>query len=81
LLLRSKRRFAMITLQLSREDAGFLRGQLEQQLGHVENELVHTDQHQMQHELARDLERLRAMVARLKSATDEERVRAPVVVP
>lgn len=61
----------MVTLQLSEEDARFLCGQLDQQLAHVESELVHTDKHEMQHELARDLERLHHVLAKLRRAVEE----------
>lgn len=62
----------MITLQLSQDDARFLRGQLERQLAHVDDELVHTDKREMQRELARDVARLRAVLAQLTSATEED---------
>jgi hypothetical protein len=62
----------MIALQLSRDDALFLSEQLRRHLQTVDNELVHTDSHRMQHELAADLERLRAIEDRLREALSEE---------
>jgi hypothetical protein len=49
----------MINLQLSVDEATFLSAQLRRQLQTVENELIHTDVHKMQHELSLDLSRLR----------------------
>ncbi len=58
----------MITLQLTTDDAAFLAEQLASRVRHVENELVHTDKHEMQTEIARDLERLERLHARLAHA-------------
>ena len=58
----------MINLQLSIDDATFLSAQLRRQLQTVENELIHTDVHKMQHELSLDLNRLRELDARLARA-------------
>lgn len=66
----------MITLQLTHDDARFLCAQLERQLAHIDDELVHTDNRQMQRELARDVERLRVMVGRLAGATRGEKEEA-----
>jgi hypothetical protein len=62
----------MIILQLSQDDARFLCGQLERQLAHIDDELVHTDKRQMQRELARDVARLRGFLTQLRRATEEE---------
>lgn len=48
----------MISLELTEEDGAFLLEQLAIHRARVENELVHTDKHNLQHELARDLNRL-----------------------
>jgi hypothetical protein len=48
-------------IELSPEEARFLDRQLVRHLEHMENELVHTDKQQMQHDLARDVERMRAI--------------------
>ena len=58
----------MISLHLSTEEAIFLAAQLERHLTTVEGELVHTDAHTMQQELAMDLDRLHAVAARLRHA-------------
>jgi len=63
----------MITLQLTHDDARFLCAQLERQLAHIDDELVHTDNRQMQRELARDVDRLRMVLGRLVRATQEEK--------
>ncbi len=57
----------MITLELTIEEARFLREQLSRQLAHIEDELVHTDARDMQRELAQELERLRALTNRLSA--------------
>lgn len=63
---------AMVTLNLRTEDAAFLHDQLAKQLTHVEHELVHTDARDMQHELAHDLERLRALIHDFDRAAEME---------
>jgi hypothetical protein len=63
----------VITLALPAEDASFLAQQLGRQLETIENELVHTDVHRMQQELAHDLERLRTIRDGLTSAIADER--------
>lgn len=60
----------MISLRLSREEVVFLAEQLERQLTTVENELVHTDARGMQRDLAADLERLRALAARIRDCLE-----------
>jgi hypothetical protein len=62
----------MIALQLSRDEALFLTQQLRRHEQTVENELVHTDAHRMQHELARDLDDLRSLEERLLRAVADE---------
>ena len=71
----------MVTLQLNQDDARFLCGQLERQLAHVDDELVHTDRREMQRELARDAARLRAVLQQLESATTEDAALASAEAP
>lgn len=52
-------------LELSAEEACFLREQLARHIVNLDNELVRTDQHALQHALARDVERLRHLERRL----------------
>jgi hypothetical protein len=56
----------MITIQLSLEEAELLRSQVKRQAEHIESELVHTDAPAMQHELARDLERVHELLGALE---------------
>lgn len=58
----------MITLELTPDDGVFLAEQLKLQRRHIENELVHTDKRAMQADLARDLERLDRLCARVTNA-------------
>jgi len=62
----------MIALQVTHDEAAFLAEQLRRHAQTVENELVHTDKHSMQHELARDLERLRLVSDRLDVLISQE---------
>jgi hypothetical protein len=55
----------MITLHLSLEDAQLLRNQMALRADHIERELVRTDAPAMQHAIARDLERVQALVVML----------------
>ena len=63
------------------DEAVFVLEQLQRHLQIVENELVHTDSHRMQHDLASDLERLRRMASRLERVIAEEREGARVSAP
>ncbi len=58
----------MITLELTDDDAKFLREQLKSRAQQVENELIHTDKRAMQADIARDLERLERLNERLLRA-------------
>lgn len=60
------------TFTLSTEDAGFLREQLQSQIAHLDDELVHTDKRRMQRALARDIERLRAIAERIAGDQGDE---------
>ena len=55
----------MVTVQLSNDDALLVREQLIRRADDLDRELVRTDAPTMQHELARDVERLRRVIATL----------------
>lgn len=57
----------MITLELTDEDAAFLREQLAMRHRDAENELIHTDKREMQREIAQDLRRLEGLQEHLVS--------------
>ena len=57
-----------MTLDFDREECRTLEAALKRQVQWLEGELVHTDKHELQRELAVDLERLRALTARLAKA-------------
>jgi len=59
-------------LELSNEDARFLKDQLTRHAARVEDELVHTDKHELQHALARDAQRLRQILGRLEGALEAQ---------
>ena len=48
-------------------EAGLLLRHLEQHLQHIDTELVHTDKHELQHSLAREIDALRVLCERLRS--------------
>jgi hypothetical protein len=48
-----------LTLELSLDDARCLRDHLALHIAEVDDELVHTERRQMQHEIAVDVDRLR----------------------
>ena len=52
-------------LELSKQEADFLKTQLAHHVARVEDALVHTDKHELQHLLAQDLEKLMAITERL----------------
>jgi hypothetical protein len=54
-----------MTFELSKQEATFLHAQLARHVVRVEDELVHTDKHELQRLLARDLEELVALSNRL----------------
>lgn len=58
----------MIHFDLTREDADFLRQQLEARAHAYEVELVHTDQRALRADVARDLERLEKLLANVQAA-------------
>lgn len=61
----------MIRLELSTEDAKLLREQLEQHITELDRELVRTDQHNLQHALAGDVDRLRRVAQQLAALLRE----------
>jgi hypothetical protein len=52
-------------IDLSLDDARFLRQLLTRHLEEMDNELVHTDKRDLQREIAADTKRLRELLARL----------------
>lgn len=54
-----------MTFELSKQEATFLHAQLARHVVRVEDELVHTDKHELQRLLARDLEQLVELSNRL----------------
>ncbi|MFN8544236.1 MAG: hypothetical protein U0807_08515 [Candidatus Binatia bacterium] len=55
----------MVTLELSVEEARFLRGHLTRHIQQVDAELVRTEKRDLQHALAQDAEHLRNIEQRL----------------
>jgi hypothetical protein len=53
-------------LELSDHEAKLLKKHLGHEIRHVENELVHTDKHALQHELAREVDALKALERRIQ---------------
>jgi hypothetical protein len=54
-----------VSFEVSLQDARHLHAQLRLRLAELDDELVHTDSRQLQHELGRDSERLRAIIDEL----------------
>ena len=59
-----------MTLDLSTQDLDLLKKHLAQELRHVEDELVHTDKFELQHELAAELAKLRALCEKIDALGD-----------
>jgi hypothetical protein len=55
-------------LDLSYEEGLLLKSELTKRLDELDLELIHTDKHQLQVEISRDLKALRAVEARLADA-------------
>jgi hypothetical protein len=55
----------MLKLELNDQEALLLRLHLSKHLRELDDELVHTDKHQLQHELLREEDRLRTILQRL----------------
>lgn len=51
----------MYRLELSDQEIRFLRSQLVRHLSELEDELIHTDKHDLQHALMQDADKLRAI--------------------
>ncbi len=62
----------MIQLTLSTEEAAFLDGQLARHVQEVEDELIHTDEHDLRQSLAGDLHRLRRILGKLEALIDRQ---------
>lgn len=62
-----------MALDLSPAEAQFLETHLRRHIMHVENELVHTDNREMQRSLAHDLEELEKLRQRLSSGSSSVR--------
>jgi hypothetical protein len=58
-----------MNLEISAQDAKLLRMHLARHLEIVENELARTDKHELQHALATELDRLRALLQRIDAQT------------
>lgn len=61
----------MITLELTTEDGKLLREQLGHRITELDRDLVRTDQHRMQHALAKDVARLCDVEQRLAALLKE----------
>ena len=55
----------VVTLELSAEDARLLHEQLAYRIAELDRDLVRTDQHQLQHALAGEVNRLGVVLQRL----------------
>jgi len=51
----------MVTMTLSDDDASFLLAEITRRAQDIETELVHTDARAMQHDLAKELERMEGL--------------------
>jgi hypothetical protein len=63
-------------MDLTEQEARFLRSQLGRHLEEVDDELVHTDTRELQHALHRDLDHLKALLAKLDDAIRQGTPRA-----
>lgn len=57
-----------VTLELSADEQRLLASHLARHIQHLDAELVRTDQHDLQHALAREIDQLRAIARRLDGA-------------
>ena len=57
---------------LTRDEGRLLLRHLTQHIQHLDDELVHTDKRELQRSLAAELDELRSLAARLRSAAEEE---------
>jgi hypothetical protein len=58
----------MVTMTLSDDDASFLLAEITRRAQDIETELVHTDARAMQHDLAKELERMEGLKRDLNTA-------------
>lgn len=61
-----------MTLNLSSQDIDLLRAHLGRHIRHVEEELVHTDKFELQHELAAELARLRTLAEKIDAQSSTQ---------
>jgi hypothetical protein len=59
-------------LTLTRDEGRLLLRHLTQHIEHLDDDLVHTDKRELQRSLATELDDLRALCARLRSAAQED---------
>ncbi len=59
-------------LTLTRDEGRLLLRHLTQHIEHLDDELVHTDKRELQRSLADELDELRSLATRLRSADEEE---------
>jgi hypothetical protein len=59
-----------MTLDLTTDEARLLAVHLERHVRHLDTELVRTDKHELQHEIAQEQRALEAILARLQAATE-----------
>ena len=62
---------AMVSLELTVEDAKLLHEQLAYRIAELDRDLVRTDQHRLQHELAQEVKRLGAILERLGTSMSD----------
>jgi hypothetical protein len=60
-----------MSLELTIDEARFLKGQMESRVAHLENELVHTDKFSLQHEIGVDVAKLRTLCDRMTQLDPE----------
>jgi len=57
-----------VNMELEKEDARFLYNQLVRHVETMQIELAHTEQHDLQHALVRDLERMQRITGKIDGA-------------
>ena len=62
---------AMVSLELTIEDAKLLHEQLAYRIAELDRDLVRTDQHRLQHALAEEVRRLGAVLERLGTSLSD----------
>jgi hypothetical protein len=61
-------------LELTTDEARFLRSQLTKHANELDDELIHTDKYELQHELHGEVEKLRAIEHRLEALLEKSEV-------